>query len=507
MTQSNAQNSIKNVVFAVFLRVLQIVLPFVIRTVIIHSFGLAYVGVSGLFASVFGILSIAELGVGSALLQALYEPIKKNDICRIRAILNFYRKSYFAIGLIISILGIAILPFIKYLIKEGSYPEELNIYYIYVANLVSTVIGYLVYSYKALLLEANQRGRDANKVRILFTFMTYGFQCIILFVTHNYYMYISVVPLVSFLTAITIARVCDRKYAECYPYGDISEDDRNKLKTNISALFLYKVGSVVNNNVDGIVISAILGATIMGVYNNYYYIVSSLSALITVCYTAILPSVGNSISGKENTDNYILLLESQSLDNWINGWGAICLACLLPNFILLWVGEEGSLGKLFAVLFGVFFYFWRIMDPISMFKDALGVWREDRWRPLAAAVVNVIANILLVNVIGVYGILLSTIAAVVCISFPFSVKALTRHLGRGTREYLMKALAWLIFDIAIGSITWLICQAISVENILCDFILDLLLCIIVPNIAFFAVNRKNTLFTGLLSRFRGRHNE
>lgn len=491
MNHKAVQNSIKNSVFAVLLRLLQIVFPFVTRTIVIHTLGLAYVGVSGLFSSIFGVLEIAELGIGSALLQALYEPIKQNDREKENAIINFYRKAYFIIGIVITVISLLLVPFLKNIIKAGTYPEDLNIYYIYFVNIASTAIGYLIYSYKSLLLEAHQRGRDANKVRILFSFLQYGVQIPVLLITGNYYLYVSIGPIISLLSVLAISGICDKRLPGYEPKGDLSTEDKTLLQKNISALFLYKIGSVVNNNVDGVVISAFLGATILGAYNNYYLIVSSVSALIAVCYTAILPSVGHSLVNKNNEEKYELLMDYMVVDEWLNGWCAICLSCLLTPFIHIWAGSESSFNELFAILFGIYFFFWRLLDPVSMFKDTLGIWNRDKWRPLATAIVNLVTNIILVNIIGIYGILLSTIISVVVVSFPFSVRVLMQELNKSSKEYFTSTIKTIFFILIIGAITWCLCNAVSVNNSILSLFLKLLVCLVVPNSAFMFFYKDN----------------
>lgn len=502
MNQKAVQNSIKNSVFAVLLKLLQIAFPFVTRTIIIHTLGLAYVGVSGLFTSIFGLLNIAELGIGSALLQALYEPIKQNDREKENAIINFYRKAYFIIGIVITVISLLLVPFLKNIIKAGTYPEDLNIYYIYFVNIASTAIGYLIYSYKSLLLEAHQRGRDANKVRILFSFLQYGVQIPVLLVTGNYYLYVSIGPIISLLSVLAISSVCDKRLPGYEPKGDLSTEDKTLLQKNISALFLYKIGSVVNNNVDGVVISAFLGATILGAYNNYYLIVSSVSALISVCYAAVLPSIGNAFAGKTKEEIYEIFKIISFFYAWIIGWCTICFACLLEPFIVLWAGDLSSQGVAFSFLFAVYFYVWRFPDSLSIIKDSLGLWRKDKWRPFCTACLNLALNILLTKYIGLYGILLSTIIATLCVNFPLSMKVVMSFLGKQIKDYLFPQLLSVFVFFILGTITYIICTAINISNIYTNLLFKLIICIFVPNLIYFMLNYKNQYFRKLVLLFK-----
>jgi len=369
------------------------------------------------------------------------------------------------------------------------------------------VLGYFIYSYKSLLLEANQRGSDANRVRISLLIIQYCLQIPILLITKNYYLYISVAPAVSLMTLLLISKRCDKQFPDYMPTGTITLSEKEVLKRNISSLFLYKIGGVVNNNVDGIVISAVLGVTILGAFNNYYLIVSSISALITMCYSAILPSVGHSIIGNNKNKNYELLMDYMVVDEWLNGWCAICLSCLLTPFVHIWAGDGSCFNELFAILFGIYFFFWRLLDPVSMYKDALGIWNRDKWRPLATAVVNLIANIILVNIIGIYGILLSTIISVVVVSFPFSVRVLMKELNKPSRTYFYRTIKVGCFVCVVGVMTWYMCLLVNTNIPIISLFLKLLVCIVVPNGIFLATFRNNPVLKRACGAVRRKRNE
>lgn len=498
MSNSQMENSIKNSIVAIVFRVLQILLPFVTRTMVIKMLGLSYVGISGLFTSIFGLLSIAELGVGSAMLHALYEPIEHKETDRVNAIINFYRKAYWVIGIVILIIGFILMPFLKSFIKEGTYPTELNLYYIYLVNLCSTVSSYLIYSYKAMLLEAHQLGREANKVKIWMTAISYIVQIAILVWTKNYYMYVSMVPITTIVSAVWIGKVADKRFPDFKPMGEIGGAERNNISRDIKALFLYKIGSVVNNNVDALVISWWFGAVVLGIYNNYYYIVSSIATVILVVYSAVLPSIGNSIVNDTKDKNFQNFLYISFIDSWVVGWCSICLCCLLEPFISLWVGSKGTMGVVFSILFAFYFYIWRFPDALSIYKDAAGLWSRDKWRPLCTAILNLILNVILIHVIGIYGILLSTIVATLAINFPVSVKYVMDYFGKKQSIYLLFQLKYAVVTLINALLTYSICSIVNIENLLAELLYKLCICVVFSNFIYMCIYRKNTYFRKII---------
>lgn len=510
MSSSQMENSIKNSISAIVLKIFQILLPFVIRTIVIQMLGLSYVGISGLFTSIFGLLGIAELGVGNAMLHALYAPIEHKETDRINAIINFYRKAYWVIGVVILVFGLMLMPFLKLLIKEGTYPAELNLNYIYLVNLCSTVSSYLIYSYKALLLEAHQLGREANKVKIWVTFISYIVQIGILVWTKNYYMYVSIVPITTIVSAVWVGKVADKWFSDFRPIGKIGETERNTISRDIKALFLYKIGSVVNNNVDALVISWWFGAVILGIYNNYYYIVSSITMIILVIYSAVLPSVGNSVVSYTKEKIFQDFLYIVFIDAWVVGWCSICLCCLLEPFISLWVGNKSAFGTTFSILFAFYFYVWRFPDALSLYKDAAGLWNKDKWRPMCTAILNLILNIFFTQVIGIYGILISTIVSILTINFPISVKYVMDYFGKKYSIYLFLQLKYTAVTVINALLTYFLCSIIFLENPFAELLFKLCICVVFSNFVYVCIYRKNIYFRKMIewiSCIRGRNDD
>ena len=163
MRIERTKNATRNIVFGVILRIYQIVVPFIMRTAMIYYLGVQYLGLNSLFASVLSVLTLAELGVGSAMVFSMYKPIAEDDTKTICALMQLYKVYYRIIGLIIAIIGLVITPFIPHLI-HSDLPEGLNIYVLYMLHLASTVLSYWLFAYKNCLLRAHQRNDITNNI-------------------------------------------------------------------------------------------------------------------------------------------------------------------------------------------------------------------------------------------------------------------------------------------------------------------------------------------------------
>ena len=162
-----------------YLKIYQILLPFLFRTVIVYTLGVNYLGLNSLFTSVLQVLNLAELGVGSAMIFSMYKPIAEDDEKKICALMNLYRKYYNIIGLVILIIGILLTPFIPKLIN-GEVPKEINIYILYIMNLIATVLSYWLLAYRNSVLQAHQRLDVSSKITIVTDSFKYFFQLVAL---------------------------------------------------------------------------------------------------------------------------------------------------------------------------------------------------------------------------------------------------------------------------------------------------------------------------------------
>lgn len=294
MRLEKTKNTIRNMAFGIITRIIQIIFPFVIRTAFIYTLGIEYLGLNSLFTSILSVLSLTELGVGSALVFSMYKPLAEGDIDAVCALMNLYRKCYYAIGTVIGVVGICLIPFLPHLIT-GSIPAEINLYVIYLMNLFGTVITYFLFAYKNCILEVYQRNDISSKITIILSFIQYGIQISILLVLKNYYCYLIVAPIISIIRNCVTAIIVNKKYSQYKPYGKVAKDIVVGIKKRISALVMYKIGSIVLNSVDNIVISAFLGLSVLAVYNNYYYIITSLFGFMSIITSSMLAGVGNSV--------------------------------------------------------------------------------------------------------------------------------------------------------------------------------------------------------------------
>ena len=164
---SRTVNTSKNVVAAVTNKVITIILTFISRKVFINYIGVQYLGINGLFTNILSLLSLADLGLGTAINVSLYKPIAENDDRKISALMSFYRKCYYIIASAITVIGLLLYPALPFIVNTDKDIPYLGLYYL--LFLSKTVVSY-VCVYKASLINADQKNYIVNKITIPLTY-------------------------------------------------------------------------------------------------------------------------------------------------------------------------------------------------------------------------------------------------------------------------------------------------------------------------------------------------
>lgn len=481
------KNATRNIIFGTCLKLYQIVIPFLMRTIMIYFMGVQYLGLNSLFTSVLQVLNLAELGVGSAMVYSMYKPVAEHDNNTICALMGLYRKYYRIIGMVVLAAGCVIIPFVPHLIKSDV-PEGINIYVLYVMNLLATVFTYWLYAYKNSILQAYQRNDIVSKVTIITDTIKYILQIFTIVFLKNYYMYVLVLILLQIASNIITAAVVTRMYPEYRCKGSLPKEEVAQINSRIRDLFTSKIGAVIVNSADTVVISAFLGLTVLAIYQNYFFIISSVIAFIAVVFNSCTAGIGNSIIVETKEKNYNDFKKFTFLIAWIAGFCTVCIVCLMQPFMNIWMNgnEKLMLGMSEVVCFCIYFFVYEIQQLMLTYKDAAGMWHEDKYRPLVTALTNLALNIIMVQFFGLYGVLLSTVISIIFIGMPWLFYNLfTVLFKRNAAKYVIRVVYYTVITIVISIITYSVCSLVPFTGI-AELIVKLIICIIVPNLLFFA---------------------
>ncbi|MDO5434517.1 oligosaccharide flippase family protein, partial [Eubacterium sp.] len=496
-------NAARNIIFGVLLKAYQIIVPFLMRTAMIYFMGVEYLGLSSLFTSILQVLNLAELGVGSAMVYSMYKPIAEDDTSIICALLKLYRTYYTAIGAVIAVIGTILTPFIPYLIKSDL-PSGLNVYVLYLLNLMATVLSYWLFSYKNALFQAHQRLDVTSKITLITVTFQYALQLTVIIIIKDYYIYVIAALLSQILTNIITAISATKMYGNYQPQGELDTRTVKEINHRIRDLFTSKIGGVVVNSVDTIVISTFLGLTVLAVYQNYFYLITAVTGLLSTVFSAVTAGIGNSIITETKEKNFDDLQKFTFIIAWVAGVCTCCFLCLFQPFMRLWVGSELLLEFPVVICFCIYFYVVEINQLLNTFKDAAGIWHEDRFRPLVTAVVNLGMNLIMVQFWGIYGVILSTALSMLSVGMPWLLHNIFTVLFDKDYlvPYLKKLLLYVFIALVAAILSYWLCSLMKLPDILL-IIVRLGICCIIPNIIFLLAYRQMREFKASIKLING----
>ena len=484
-SKSRLFNARRNVISGLIKQIVGIGLTFAIRTVIIYTLGAEYQGLSGLFTAILQVLNLTDLGFSTAVTFVLYKPIAEEDTDSICAIINFLKRVYIVIGLVILGIGLLLMPFLPRLIS-GSCPDDVNLFALFAIYLINTVISYLLFAYKSTLLTAMQRDDVVSNIYTISSVVIRSLQLILLFVFRNYYIYIIVLPLGSIVNNILLQIFSKRIFPEIIPKGEISESVLRELTRQIKAVFINRLSDIARNCFDDIIISSFLGLVAVAAYDNYYYIYTAIIGIMSIIVHSIRASVGNSLVKESVEKNYKDLHIFSFIFMWVAGWFTVCLFCIYQPFMEIWMKGSSEMILSFPnmALFCLYFYSFCMTYTKGVFLEGRGLFWECRKLYFWEAFGNLGLNVILGYFFGITGVLIATISTIFIINFLGGTRILfNNYFMRSSMEFLLSHGKYFVVTV----INCIVCLWVTMnfpETGVVGLALRLVTCGILPNIIY-----------------------
>lgn len=449
------ENSAKNVKVAWMMHFVHVFGQFISRTVIIMVLSVEYVGLSGLFSNVLSMLSLAELGIGEAIVFSLYKPIADNDTRKINAIMAFYQKVYIFIGSFIILAGVSLTPVIEHLIK--GVPDIPYIHVIYIMYVVNSAMSYF-FSYKSTFIRANQSNYIVTVNEEVFNICSILIRSVLLILTKNYLLFMGLGIVILFMQNVNITRIANRRY----PYlkdknrEKIPKDILQQIKKNTAAMVLHKIGSIIVFATDNVIISKFLGLVSVGLYSNYYTLTSALTAFINKFFTSISASVGN-LAVEESVDKQEkTLFQVLFVNFWMYTFTCCGLFAMLNPFIgNIWLGHNYTFGMIIVFLMVFKDYLTGMRKAAQTFKNAKGLYWYNKYMPIYESLINLGMSLILVKFIGIAGVMLGTIISSLATCVWIEPHVLYKYgFEKSAKVYVRKYIEYMIVFLMALALSW-----------------------------------------------------
>ena len=410
--KSRLKRSFANSSFSLLYKGIDAIMGFVLRTIFINTLGKTYLGLSGLFANILTVLSLIELGIGGAIVYALYEPLAQDNKPKIAALMQLYKKAYTIIGVLVSAIGLCLTPLLKYVLNL---PQNVDgIYIIYWLTIANTAVTYF-FSYKRSLLLADQRSDINSKNLILYRFTRFFILIATMYLTKNYFLYLLLDFINSLASNIHVSILVNKRYdyLKTEMTIPIERVEKRNIIKYISSGILFKMGQTVVNSTDNILISAFLGTILIALYSNYGMIIGNLEVIIYLVFNGITASIGNYVVCSDEEKAESLFKKVFFANFCVSFISSVCLLGLLSPFIQLWAGTDYLLSNETVLVLIINYYIVTLQKTCDCFMSAVGeMFYKNRYRGLVEAIVNLSISLFLVKCtnLGITGVFLGTTA-------------------------------------------------------------------------------------------------
>lgn len=425
MTEGRIKNSVRNISYRFVSQVASIVLKFVSRTIFISILGVEYLGINGLFSEILQMLSLADLGFGTAMVYSMYKPLAEHDEKRLGQLVALYKKIYTIIAITTTVIGISLVPFLKYLVNMDKDIPYLKVYYLlYLAN---TVSSYLVV-YKTCILNADQKNYLISKYNTIFSFISLIVTSVFLLITHNFMIYLIAQVAVTYANNFYVSHVAEKQY----PYINnkvekLPKEEGKQIFQNVKSVFIYKVANTLVGSTDNTLISVLIGTIAVGFYSNYCMIVNNITLFINIIFSSVTASIGNMVVEANKKKNYDVYCLMQFVSFLLSSIAIAVTYLVINDLINVWLGEKFVLEPLVSLAIALNMYFSVVLMPIWSYREATGMYLQTKYVMVATAVVNLLVSIVLGKILGLAGILFATSIARISTYFWYEPRLLFKQ--------------------------------------------------------------------------------
>ena len=414
------------------------IIVIVVRRLLIQYCGNEINGLNSLYISIIGFLSVAELGVGTAISFCMYKPIVEGDANKVSALYHLIRRLYLIIGGVILAAGLLVMPFLPIFARD--YIQlDINIYSSFLLMLISIVITYL-FGAKTALINAYKDNYITTTINSVGQTIQYVLQIVALLTTHSFYWYLICRIVAGFAQWIATEWVARKNYFEILANKQgVDRDTKQEVTKNTKAMFMHKVGTLLVNSTDNVIISMFVGIAALGEYSNYNVVLKSLAGILTLVFTS-LTSVFGHLYAKENKIVARKYYEVFCILNFILGTVFyLGYYAIIDNLVSILFATDLVLERSISTVITLNGFVQFLRRNTLTFREATGTYFYDRWKPIVEGILNLILSVAFAHWIGVTGVIVATIVTNLLICHVVEPYVLYKHaFETSPRQYYIK---------------------------------------------------------------------
>lgn len=507
---SRTRNSILNLLSSFGGQLLLTLCKFVVRTVFIQILGKAYLGINGYFADILNMLSLTELGFDTAINFKLYKPLAEHDDKRVRVLLKFYKLAYRVIGMVILAIGLLLVPALPYLIKDYSRLADIgiNVPLVFILYLLQSVCSYLFFAYRTAIMKANQKRYVLDIADSVITVVTNAVQILILVCLKDFIAFTVAAVASTIIKNMVNAMISQRLYPQFFiPEADsLSRGEVRDLFKDCGALFIYRINGTVLKATDNLVLGAFEGMATVGMYSNYLLFYTTIRSVLQQLFSAVRASAGNLFATEGVETQYRFFETMTYVTVLLYGTAAVGVGVCANELIATWIGASYLIPQPFPILIGTEVLTEGLKQNLGQIRTVTGVFRQAWKRPILSAVINLVSSVILVQFIGIYGVIIGTILADVLTNLtvdPIVIHRYSFNNYKPVSVYFRKNIQYVLLLAAVGAVDMWVCSKLGVGHGWFSVILHVMIVGMTVPAVFLAVywkSRENVYLRSILKR-------
>ena len=419
------KNSMRNAIVAAAFQVFSLLLSFANRIIVTRLLGVEYLGINGVFSNIVTLFSVAEGGINFAIIFAMYGAFAKAQDDKLIALIRLFQKIYTIIGLIVLALGLSLIPFLDFFIGDAQIDKPV---FIYILFLATSAVPYFFASKKSVISVAQKEYLVTTLTNVA-KLATLAIQTCVLLILKNYLVYLSVALIVTVVSNAAIVVLSYKIYPQQRTKEKhfLSAEEKKVLFADVRALVIANISGIIFSSTDSIIISHWLGLKAVGIYSNYFMIYNSLYMMFYMGINAITASVGSLNATSDKAAVYANYRKVFFLTFLVMTFFVSEMLVSYQDVIAIAFGEDLLLTNVEMLFMCLNFVLVLFRLPTLVFRNALGIFKYDRYKGVFEVAINLVLSIVLVNYIGILGVLLGTFVSTMMVSIWIEPLMLYKH--------------------------------------------------------------------------------
>lgn len=503
--QNRSRNAILNTLWAIVSQFIIVILGLVCRKIFLNNLGVELLGVNSLFSDVLMLFSFADLGFGIAIMFSMYKPIAENDTKKVGSLLLFYRTIYRYVIAVLIIISFCFIPFLG-AIKTEIPTNELIVYYMFFQF---TNIAEYVWAYRESYVIACQRERELSVFNLVYNIIKNVAQIAIILFFSDFILYLVVGVVCVFVKKLLVNWYIVNKYPVTTLRGaqKLPKAEKRGILNKSIALLITKVGNLIINQTDSLIVSYFISVVQWGFASNYLVIKKAIFTVSDKIYSSVLPSMGNLLVSNNKEHETKVFLKYDYLNAWMHTFFFVAFVCMSNPFISLFFGDDAVLSYSFVFVFFFAGFIDGLRSPVSVMREAGGSFEKDKWYTIVAAIVNIVVSVPLAMMLGLNGVYIGTICAMLVLHICRSMVLLNGNdYVITTIKYLLVLVRHVFIGLLICGITFYMVQLLDIFaiNKYLLFVAKGLLVCIISNVIWIVLSINNECFRELMAKFKER---